>query len=313
MNNYFAIFSMMNGVTSFINIVVFVLTIVASWMLYSKAGEPGWAAIIPFYSSYVKFKISGKKKLFWGYLVSIIAMIVGYIIIIYEVFAAGLSAVLYSYSYYDSAYGYSSTLMDHLGMIIVALILLLAGSIATLVFTILMNIGLSHAFGQGAGFACGLIFLNVIFLCIMAFNKNIVYVGDGSNNNYYNPYGPNGYGNQQGYGQQQYSQNPYGNQQDYNQKQYGQNPYGNQQGYGQQGYNQQQYGQNPYGNQQGYGQQGYNQQQYGQNPYGNQQSYGQQQYNQNTQTSYSADEQNTAQNSNTAKPWDDVYSNNDYN
>ncbi|WP_455720229.1 DUF5684 domain-containing protein [Agathobacter sp.] len=303
MNNYFAIFSMMNGVTSFINIVVFVLTIVASWMLYSKAGEPGWAAIIPFYSSYVRFKIAGKKKLFWGYLASIIAMIVGYIIMIYEVFAAGISAALYSYSYYDSAYGYSNTLMDHIGMIIVALILLFIGGIATLVFAILMNIGLAHAFGQGAGFACGLIFLNVIFLCIMAFNKNIVYVGDGSNNNYYNPYGQNGYGNQQGYNQQQYGQNPYGNQQGYNQQQYSQNPYGNQQSY-----SQQQYGQNPYGNQQGY-----NQQQYGQNPYGNQQSYGQQQYNQNTQTSYSADEQNTAQNSDTAKPWDDVYSNNDYN
>ena len=57
-------------------------------------------------------------------------------------------------------------------------------------------IGLSHAFGKGAGFACGLIFLNVIFICIIAFNKNIVYVGDGynSNNNYYNPYGSNGYG-----------------------------------------------------------------------------------------------------------------------
>lgn len=271
MNNYFAIFSMMNGITSFINIVVFVLTIVASWMLYSKAGEPGWASIIPFYSSYVKFKISGKKKLFWGYLASIIAMIVGYIIMIYEVFAAGLSAVLYSS--YDSAYGYSNTFMDHIGMLIVAIILLFVGGIATLVFAILMNIGLAHAFGQGAGFACGLIFLNVIFLCIMAFNKNIVYVGDGSNNNYYNPYGQNpygqnGYGNQQGYGQQQYSQNPYGSQQGYNQQQYGQNPYGNQQGYGQQSYNQQQYGQNPYGNQ---------------------------------------------QNSDTAKPWDDVYSNNDYN
>lgn len=39
---------------------------------------------------------------------------------------------------------------------------------------------------QRAGFACGLIFLNVIFICIIAFNKNIVYVGDGynSNNNY---------------------------------------------------------------------------------------------------------------------------------
>ena len=304
MSNYFAIFSRMNGVTSFINIVVFVLTIVSSWLLYNKAGEPGWAAIIPFYSSYVRFKIAGKKKLYWGYLASVIAVIVGYFILIYEVIAIGFSAFSAPYSYYDSTYGYSSVIMDHIGMIIVALILLFVGGIATLVFAILMNIGLAHAFGQGAGFACGLIFLNVIFLCIMAFNRNIVYVGDESNNNYYNPYGQNPYGNQQGYGQQQYSQNPYGNQQGYNQQQYGQNAYGNQQGY-----NQQQYGQNAYGNQQSYGQQGYNQQQYNQNSYEGQQTYGQQ----NTQTSYSTDEQNAAHNSDTAKPWDDVYSNNDYN
>ncbi len=277
MSNYFAIFNRMNGVASFINIVVFVLIIVASWLLYNKAGEPGWAAIIPFYSSYVRFKIAGKKKLYWGYLASVIAVIVGYIILIYEVIAIGFSAFSAPYSYYDSTYGYSSVIMDHIGMIIVALILLFVGGIATLVFAILMNIGLAHAFGQGAGFACGLIFLNVIFLCIMAFNRNIVYVGDGSNNNYYNPYG----------------QNPYG-----------QNGYGNQQGYGQQ-----QYSQNPYGNQQGYSQQGYGQQQYNQNSYEGQQTYGRQ----NTQTSYSTDEQTAAQNSDTAKPWDDVYSNNDYN
>ena len=330
MSNYFSLLGIDGSIRMYINLIIFVLTIVASWLLYNKAGEPGWAAIIPFYSSYVRFKIAGKKKLYWGYLASVIAVIVGYIILIYEVIAIGFSAFSAPYSYYDSTYGYSSVIMDHIGMIIVALILLFVGGIAALVFAILMNIGLAHAFGQGAGFACGLIFLNVIFLCIMAFNRNIVYVGDGSNNNYYNPYGQNpygqnGYGNQQGYGQQQYSQNPYGNQQGYNQQQYGQNPYGNQQGYGQQGYSQQQYGQNPYGNQQGYGQQGYNQQQYSQNPYGNQQSYGQQQYNQNsyegqqtygqqnTQTSYSTDEQNAAQNSDTDKPWDDVYSNNDYN
>ena len=120
---------------------------------------------------------------------------------------------------------------------------------------ILCCVGLSHAFGKGAGFACGLIFLNVIFVCIIAFNKNIVYVGNGynSNNNYYNPYGSNGYG-------QQYGQNMYGNGAN---QQYGQNMYGN-------GANQQ-YGQDMYGNgaNQQYGTPGTNgyNQQYGQNDY----------------------------------------------
>lgn len=77
---------------------------------------------------------------------------------------------------------------------------------------------------------------------------------------YGQPYGQQGYGQPQGYGQQAYGQPGYGQQaQPYGQQPqgYGQQaqPYGQQpQGYGQQGYGQQGYGQNN----QGYGQQGYN-------------------------------------------------------
>ena len=213
---------MIDGFEAFINLAVMVLTIIASWIMYAKAGEPGWAAIVPFYSSYVRFKIAGKKKLFWGYLVATIGIIVGCIILMYEIIVSGLSVMTSSYmgSYYDSTYGYAgSRIGAHMGMLIFAVILIIAAMIVALVMSILCCVGLSHAFGKGAGFACGLIFLNVIFVCIIAFNKNIVYVGDGynNNNNYYNPYGSNGYG-------QQYGQNMYGNGAN---QQYGQNLYGN--------------------------------------------------------------------------------------
>ena len=234
MSIYYIIMSMIDGFEAFINLAVMVLTIIASWIMYAKAGEPGWAAIVPFYSSYVRFKIAGKKKLFWGYLVATIGIIVGCIILMYEIIASGLSVMTSSYmgSYYDSTYGYAgSRIGAHMGMLIFAVILIIAAMIVALVMSILCCVGLSHAFGKGAGFACGLIFLNVIFVCIIAFNKKIVYVGNGySNNNYYNSYGSNGYG-------QQYGQNMYGNGAN---QQYGQNMYGN-------GTNQQ-YGQNMYGN-----------------------------------------------------------------
>ena len=217
MSTYYTIMNMIDGFESFINLGVMVLTIIASWIMYAKAGEPGWAAIVPFYSSYVKFRIAGKKKLFWGYLVATIGSIVGCIILFYEIIASGLSVMTSSYmgSYYDSTYGYAGNRIGaHMGMLIFAVILIIAAMIAALVMNILCCVGLSHAFGKGAGFACGLIFLNVIFICIIAFNKNIVYVGDGynSNNNYYNPYGSNGYGqNMYGNGaNQQYGHNPYG-------------------------------------------------------------------------------------------------------
>ena len=77
MSTYYTIMSMIDGFESFINLAVMVLTIVASWIMYAKAGEHGWAAIVPFYSSYVKFRIAGKQKLFWGYLVASIASIAG--------------------------------------------------------------------------------------------------------------------------------------------------------------------------------------------------------------------------------------------
>lgn len=56
MSTYYTIMSMIDGFESFINLAVMVLTIVASWIMYAKAGEHGWAAIVPFYSSYVKLE-----------------------------------------------------------------------------------------------------------------------------------------------------------------------------------------------------------------------------------------------------------------
>ena len=297
MSFYYSLFSDTDGVREVINLAVFVLTIVASWILYNKAGEPGWAAIIPFYSSYIRFKVAGKKKLFWGYLAASIVTIASFILLCYEMVVSGIFmfARAYSRSYYDSMYGYSSSLSTHMAMMIFSVVIFFSALIVMVVLNIMCCIGLSHAFGKGAGFACGLIFLNVIFICIIAFNKNIVYVGDGynSNNNYYNPYGSNGYG-------QQYGQNMYGNGAN---QQYGQNMYGN-------GAGNQQYGQNMYGTP---GTNGAGNQQYGQNMYGTSGSNGagNQQYGQND---YDATQILSGKNpsASSGQSWNDEYSNKDY-
>ncbi len=36
-------------------IAYFVLKIVADWKIFEKAGQPGWASIVPFYSNYIEF------------------------------------------------------------------------------------------------------------------------------------------------------------------------------------------------------------------------------------------------------------------
>jgi hypothetical protein len=41
-------------------IALIVLLIVAFWKFFEKAGQPGWAAIIPIYNAYILCKIGGK-------------------------------------------------------------------------------------------------------------------------------------------------------------------------------------------------------------------------------------------------------------
>jgi uncharacterized membrane protein YhaH (DUF805 family) len=39
---------------------IFVFLIAAMWKIFEKAGQPGWAAIVPIYNSYILLKIVGK-------------------------------------------------------------------------------------------------------------------------------------------------------------------------------------------------------------------------------------------------------------
>jgi hypothetical protein len=49
-----------SAVTWIICLAVAVLMIVAMWKVFVKAGQPGWAAIVPFYNTYILLKIAGK-------------------------------------------------------------------------------------------------------------------------------------------------------------------------------------------------------------------------------------------------------------
>lgn len=46
------------GVIIIVSLVVAVLVIVGEWKIFAKAGEPGWAAIVPFYNNYILCKIA---------------------------------------------------------------------------------------------------------------------------------------------------------------------------------------------------------------------------------------------------------------
>ena len=61
---------------------ILVLEIVALWFVLEKAGEPGWAAIIPIYNYLMVIKIAGKPWWFFLLMFIPIANIVIYIIIL---------------------------------------------------------------------------------------------------------------------------------------------------------------------------------------------------------------------------------------
>lgn len=119
-------------------LVAWVISIIPMWRLFEKAGQPGWQAIIPVYSSYMLYKISWKPSMFF------ITLILG-------IFASILLQ-----------------LNDYMALAVIGGII----NIAVMVLGIIFNHKISKSFGHGAGFTVGLIFLSLIFLYILAFGSS---------------------------------------------------------------------------------------------------------------------------------------------
>ena len=54
-------------------LVIAVIMIVANWKVFTKAGKPGWASIIPLYNMYVMFEIAGMNG--WMFLLTFIPIV----------------------------------------------------------------------------------------------------------------------------------------------------------------------------------------------------------------------------------------------
>lgn len=57
-------------VSVIVSLVISVLTIIAMWKIFKKAGKPGWASIIPFYNTYCLFDLAWGNG--WLFLLSLI-------------------------------------------------------------------------------------------------------------------------------------------------------------------------------------------------------------------------------------------------
>ena len=73
-----AVFEMFSGL---IALAVGVLMIAAMWKIFVKAGQPGWACIIPIYNAYIMLLIAGKPG-WWVilYLIPVVSFIISIIV-----------------------------------------------------------------------------------------------------------------------------------------------------------------------------------------------------------------------------------------
>jgi hypothetical protein len=61
------------------SIILGILLIIAQWMVYERAGKPGWACIIPFYNFIVLLEIVGKP---WWWLLLMLIPVVNIVLVI---------------------------------------------------------------------------------------------------------------------------------------------------------------------------------------------------------------------------------------
>ena len=97
-----------------------VFTIICQWKVFTKAGKPGWASIIPYYNIYQQFDI---------------------------VYGDGWKCLLLLIPLYN------------------------------IVVLVQYSLNLAKAYGQSTLFGLGLLFLSPIFYALLAFKKDISYIG----------------------------------------------------------------------------------------------------------------------------------------
>lgn len=52
---------------------IILVSIVGTWKMFEKAGQPGWASIVPFYNTYILVKIAGRPG--WWFLLYLIPFV----------------------------------------------------------------------------------------------------------------------------------------------------------------------------------------------------------------------------------------------
>lgn len=127
------------------------LTLGGYWKTFSKAGQPGWACLIPIYNVLVMADVAKVSR---NYIWKALGV-------------AFVGNIFYAYTVLSSI---NSTSLNG-GLLGAGILAAFAGSILALYFMFPVYKGIALNFGQGVGFAWGLMLLNIVFFAILGFGN----------------------------------------------------------------------------------------------------------------------------------------------
>jgi len=147
-----------------------------------KSGNPWWALLIPFYSTYILCKMGKKPKLFWIYLpFEIIACAIIFVamFIYVQVFSIAFYSIAAGPYVSDEIGNYLNGLLgDNVAAWLAILAVMFLFSIGSIIINVILFTSIAKAFGRSGWFGIGLIFIPVVFWAILAFDSTIEYVRD---------------------------------------------------------------------------------------------------------------------------------------
>ena len=62
-----------SGIGGWITVLLVVVTFASMWKVFAKAGQPGWASLIPIYNTIVMLKIAGKQA--WWFVLLLVPVV----------------------------------------------------------------------------------------------------------------------------------------------------------------------------------------------------------------------------------------------
>lgn len=150
--------SMNNMFTSFANsyivgLAYWLLPIIGYWFLFEKKGEPGWKNLIPFYGSYMRFKLFFNTGKWWR---QFFASVLFFIALI------GLFVGLVMFN--------ANRLSDRAAYTCIAsFVVMFIAIIWMIVIEIQYDISICKVYGRGFWFTLGMILMHPLFVGVLAY------------------------------------------------------------------------------------------------------------------------------------------------